>query len=226
MIDAYVAGVNSWVSYINSSAGASHKDLNYTFASQSTPKKWSPADVVSIAGLIGGIFGRGGGQEVANAGLYQYLQKTLGDTAGAKAFSEFKEQNDPTAPTTIVDKKFPYETPTSVNPKLTAMPDDATAALTGGPTDTTSGCDVAPTNSADATALADIAAIGNTPRHMSNALVVSAKETKADHPIAVFGPQVSYYSPQILSEEEISAPSYHAEGASFPRHRSRRARSR
>ena len=51
---------------------------------------------------------------------------------------------------------------------------------------------------------------------MSNALVVDAKDTKAHHPIAVFGPQVSYYSPQILTQEEISTPDYHAEGASFP----------
>jgi acyl-homoserine lactone acylase PvdQ len=51
---------------------------------------------------------------------------------------------------------------------------------------------------------------------MSNALVVDAKDSKDHHPIAVFGPQVSYFNPQILSQEEISAPDYHAEGASFP----------
>ena len=51
---------------------------------------------------------------------------------------------------------------------------------------------------------------------MSNALVVDAKHSKDHHPIAVFGPQVSYFAPQILSQEEISAPGYHAEGASFP----------
>jgi acyl-homoserine lactone acylase PvdQ len=213
MIDAYVAGVNSWVSYVDSSAGSSHRDVNYAVASMSTPTKWTPADVVSVAGLIGGIFGRGGGEEVANSALEKYLQGKLGTAGGAKAFSEFKASDNPSAPTTVVDKRFPYESVSHVNPALTAIPDHPGRPLTGGPTDTTSHCDLSASN---ATALADIASLSNTPRHMSNALVVDAKETKSHHPIAVFGPQVSYYSPQILSQEEISAPGYHAEGASFP----------
>jgi acyl-homoserine lactone acylase PvdQ len=51
---------------------------------------------------------------------------------------------------------------------------------------------------------------------MSNALVVDADKTAAGHPIAVFGPQVSYYAPQILSELDLHSPDYAAEGASFP----------
>ena len=38
------------------------------------------------------------------------------------------------------------------------------------------------------------------PKHMSNALVVNANHSADGHPVAVFGPQVSYYAPQILSE--------------------------
>ncbi|MGH3745188.1 MAG: penicillin acylase family protein, partial [Mycobacteriales bacterium] len=36
------------------------------------------------------------------------------------------------------------------------------------------------------------------------------------HPIAVFGPQVSYFAPQILMQEDLHSPTYAAEGASFP----------
>ena len=36
---------------------------------QPLPQKWTDADVVSIAGLIGGIFGKGGGFEVNDAHL-------------------------------------------------------------------------------------------------------------------------------------------------------------
>ena len=68
--------------------------------------------------------------------MYSYLRQSLGAKAGAKAFTEFKEQNDPGAPTTVVDKKFPYETVKHPNPKLTAIPDDPRAPLTGGPTGT------------------------------------------------------------------------------------------
>ncbi|HTW18717.1 MAG TPA: penicillin acylase family protein [Mycobacteriales bacterium] len=212
MIDAYVAGVNAWIA--NTQAHPSELDGDYIGTSTATPTDWTPADVVDVAGLIGGIFGRGGGIEVANSALYTYLQHKLGKKAGAEAFGEFKEQNDPSTPTTVVGKKFPYETmPKHVNTKLTAIPDHPLAALKGGPTDTTAGCS---NSGQDLQVLKDIAALRSVPSDMSNALVVDAKDTKAHHPIAVFGPQVSYYSPQILTEEEISTPGYHAEGASFP----------
>ena len=54
------------------------------------------------------------------------------------------------------------------------------------------------------------------PKHMSNALVVNGSQTRSGHPIAVFGPQVSYFAPQILSVLDIHSPDYAAEGASFP----------
>lgn len=51
---------------------------------------------------------------------------------------------------------------------------------------------------------------------MSNALVVNASHSASGHPIAVFGPQLSYHAPQILSELDLHSPDYAAEGASFP----------
>jgi acyl-homoserine lactone acylase PvdQ len=211
MIDAYVDGVNAWISH--TTTDPADLDLNYAAAANNVPQTWTAGDVVDIAGLIGGIFGKGGGTEVANSALYKYLKGKLGAAKGAKAFREFKDQNDPAAPTTVVDKKFPYETPKHINHSLTAIPDHPRKALKGGPTDTTSGCNGVSSNP---TALAAIASLHTLPKHMSNALVVNANQTKARHPIAVFGPQVSYFAPEILSEEEINAPGYHAEGATFP----------
>jgi acyl-homoserine lactone acylase PvdQ len=213
MIDSYVDGINAWVAHVDSPTGAADIDGDYAAAINDTPQPWTPGDVVDIAGLIGGIFGKGGGIEVANSAFYKYLQHSLGKKAGARAFAEFKEQNDPGAQMTVVDKRFPYESVKHPNPKLSAIPDHPRAPLAGGPTDTTAGCNL---TSPNPTVLSDIAALGDTPQHMSNALVVDAKDSKAHHPIAVFGPQVSYFAPQILSQEEISAPGYHAEGASFP----------
>jgi acyl-homoserine lactone acylase PvdQ len=213
MIYAYVNGVNAWISHITSPAGAGDIDADYAATLPDTPQPWTVGDVVSIAGLIGGIFGKGGGIEVANSALDKYLRQRLGPKAGARAFTEFKEQNDPGAPTTVVGKRFPYEITKHVNKKLTAIPDHPRKPLSGGPTDTTKNCDLTKPN---LTVLGDVAALAHTPQHMSNALVVDAKDSKAHHPIAVFGPQVSYFAPQILSQEEISAPGYHAEGASFP----------
>ena len=43
-----------------------------------------------------------------------------------------------------------------------------------------------------------------------------APRTDTGHPIAVMGPQVSYFSPQILMEEDIHGPGIDADGAAFP----------
>src|SRR5213079_3684205 len=54
------------------------------------------------------------------------------------------------------------------------------------------------------------------PAAMSNALVVSARRSASGHPLAVFGPQVAYFSPEILMEQDVHAPGIDARGAAFP----------
>lgn len=209
---AYVAGINGYVA-----ATAAHPSLlpvDY-LAVGAPPQPWRPADIVAIGSLVGGIFGRGGGSEVGNAALLQYLDRQLGRArAGQAAFAAFKEQNDPSAPTTVA-ARFRYEIPGQVNPATTAMPDDAAAPLSGGPTDTTKGCG---TTAPNRDALAIIASLLRLPRRMamSNALLVGASHSATGHPIAVFGPQVGYFAPQILLQEDLHAPDIAAEGAAFP----------
>ena len=54
-------------------------------------------------------------------------------------------------------------------------------------------------------------------REASNVLLVGRRESQSGRPIAVMGPQVGYYSPQILMEMEIHGPDgLHARGATFP----------
>ncbi|MDP9091855.1 MAG: penicillin acylase family protein [Actinomycetota bacterium] len=212
MIYNYVAGVNAYIK-----AALSHPNLlpaDYLAAvPELLPQTWSVGDVVSIAGLIGGIFGRGGGGEIANAALLKYLQQHLGTASGRQAYDDFKKSNDPLAPTTVVDQSFPYEIPGVVNPATTALPDDPAKALTGGPVGTDPNCNLAQPN---LTALSIISALSSMPKHMSNALVVNADHSASGHPVAVFGPQVSYFNPQILSQLDLHSPDYDAAGASFP----------
>ena len=105
------------------------------------PQPWSVTDIIDIATLVGGIFGKGGGSELANAALLQYLQQQVGVAAAKTVFTDLKEQNDPNSPTTTATS-FPYGTPGKISPSTTAMPDNAAAPLTGGPTDTTPGCNL------------------------------------------------------------------------------------
>jgi acyl-homoserine lactone acylase PvdQ len=51
---------------------------------------------------------------------------------------------------------------------------------------------------------------------MSNALLVSAKRSASGHPIFVAGPQVGYYAPEILMEEDLHGGGLDARGVSFP----------
>jgi glyoxylase-like metal-dependent hydrolase (beta-lactamase superfamily II) len=50
---------------------------------------------------------------------------------------------------------------------------------------------------------------------MSNAVVVSGAMTKTGNPIAVFGPQTGYFSPQLLMLEDLQGPGISARGAAF-----------
>ena len=217
VIDQYVAGVNAYVA--KAQTDPQYLPADYAAAApEAEPKPWTDADVVAVAGLIGGIFGKGGGTEVANSQLRTYLQKTLGAGAGATAFAQFKTADDPLAPTTSTTS-FPYEHPGTVDASTTAIPDSA--SLSGGPESTSPGCGgssptPAPPTGQAATATAILAGLKAMPAHMSNALVVDAKHSATGHPTAVFGPQVSYFAPQILTEIDLHSPDYDAAGASFP----------
>ncbi|HEX4062221.1 MAG TPA: penicillin acylase family protein [Streptosporangiaceae bacterium] len=212
MIRNYVQGVNDYIS--QAEKNASMMPVEYDVFGQ--PKPWTAADVVAIASLIGGIFGDGGGGEIGNSGLLEYLQKVLGQKAGTGAFSQFKEQNDPAAPATVVDKSFPYEIPGKVNPATTAIPDNPGAPLQGGPTDTTPGCTSGGLTPSTKYGLSIVEGLLEFPSQMSNALVVGASHSASGHPVAVFGPQVAYFAPEILMQEDLHSPSYDAMGASFP----------
>ena len=105
------------------------------------PQPWTDADVVAIAGLIGGIFGKGGGTEIANAQLLQLpaaarSAPTAGDDGLPPSSST---QNDPLAPTTVVDKSFPYETAGHGRPASRPRCPTPAQPLTGGPAATAPG---------------------------------------------------------------------------------------
>lgn len=54
------------------------------------------------------------------------------------------------------------------------------------------------------------------PKSASNALMVNGEHTTSGHPIAVFGPQVSYYVPQLLMEVAMYGGGVAVRGVTFP----------
>ena len=207
MIDSYVQGINAYITATQSDPNLLPADYA---AAVGPPQPWVPTDVVSVISLIGSV-ATGGGHELAAAGLDEYLTHRLGARAGQRAFAMFKADNVAGAPTTIHDRRFDYPTLGRINRSLTALPDHSTRPLTGGPTDMTSGCDVG-SGASPAAALPLLRSGAGE----SNALLVTAKHSTSGHPIAVFGPELGYYAPQILMEEDLHAPGYDAAGAAFP----------
>jgi acyl-homoserine lactone acylase PvdQ len=203
-VTAYVEGINAYVEAAK--VTPTMKPAEYSLLGQPM-EAWKPTDIVAIASLVGGIFGRGGGRELDSALTLQAFESKMGRKKGRKAWLGFRAKNDPEAPTTI-SKKFPYETRSAFAKAGLAMPDKGSVRLTK----------TAKVSSAPPRPSGFAAAIMRSMRqvaHASNWEVVSAKESASGHPIGVLGPQVGYYVPQILMEEDLHGPGIDARGASF-----------
>ena len=171
------------------------------------PDPWKITDVIATASLVGGIFGEGGGDELTQMELRRSFTARYGARRGRVLWREWAAYDDRDAPTTVRGRRFPYQTqPRHPARGGLALADAgslrrATVVVAG----------------ARATPRAGGGILGGllTPRGMSNALVVSAGESASGRPLAVFGPQVSYFSPEILMEEDVHAPGIDARGAAF-----------
>jgi acyl-homoserine lactone acylase PvdQ len=180
------------------------------------PDPWKQTDIIAIAGLVGGIFGKGGGEELSWALLLQDFQRRFGRARGTRLWRDFLAAHDPDAPTTVHRGRFPYETlPRRVARGSVAMPDPGShepeRVLVDGVANPPN--ELQPSS---VTGLKGILGPRSLPRGNSNALLVSARESASGRPIAVFGPQTSYFAPQILMEQDIHGPGIDARGASFP----------
>ena len=172
------------------------------------PDTWKVTDVIATASLVAGIFGRGGGNEVGSALVLEKARKRFGRKKGKKVWADFRSAEDPEAPTTVHKEKFVYgKTPRKV--RGSALPDPGSVRTE----------EVAPGAGGDGGGLlGGLRALEGG----SNALLVSGRESTSGRPLAVMGPQVSYFTPQLLMEQDVHAPktsggpAIDARGAAFP----------
>jgi acyl-homoserine lactone acylase PvdQ len=255
----YVDGVNAYIAMAEANPinAALYLPGEYTAIGQSQgPAPFTVENIISIASLIGGELGQGGGDQLQTAILYQQFKQRFGgerynvdgspervlhndrspsarhrDLSGFGSFLSFIAPNDPEAPTTVHGKSFPYQTllsPKRLNGKSIALPDAGSVQWTNpviaGAVPSGGGGGIGGLTRRQRTisealhkALSPTQGLlANFPTSDSNALLVSGKYTTNGHPIAVIGPQVSYFSPQILMEEDIHGPGIQADGAAFP----------
>jgi acyl-homoserine lactone acylase PvdQ len=177
-------------------------------------------DVIAATAFIGSIFGAGGGGEAQNADLLARLQDQLGQKRGRQAWEDALLVDDPEAPTTI---KTPYHygpltggrvrgsvvldagsivptDPRQPAPAATARPSAARAAT---PSATPAGVIV---DAADAPP----------GKQASNFLVVNPSRSATRNTLAVMGPQLGYYYPEIVQQLDLHGPGIEAQGAAVP----------
>ena len=177
------------------------------------PENWTPEDTVSEAALIGGIFGVGGGGELSSALFLQKAQQRFGKGAGFRVWRDFRSADDPEAPTTVHRRRFPYQVPprhrqgVAIPDPGSFHPSQVVPQLNQGPGAGRGRGLLSPLHRL----LSDGMFTG-----ASNALLVSDRESQGAGPVAVMGPQVAYFAPQILMEEDVHAPGIDARGAAFP----------
>lgn len=218
-VNEYVAGINARIAELR--ANPLLMPGEYALLGRPEgPENWKVTDVISIASLVAGIFGKGGGGEVDSALVLEAARKRFGDKAGTKVWRDFRRANDPEAPTTIRGKRFPYM-PVPKRAKA-ALPDPGTTRPQEVVASTTADARTATGSPESELDIGDMLGSLRSSEGASNALLVSDRESEGDGPIAVFGPQVSYFSPQILLEFEIHAPGgetgppLDARGTAFP----------
>src|SRR4051812_28761388 len=216
-VDAFIAGINQAQHDLCPVVVAPTCPAEYV-ALQKTPTDWSRADIVYLASLVGGIFGKGGGKETANATWWQALKAKFGKKKALQIYGDLREKNDPEAPTTS-SKRAPYDGG-AFDPDRpgVALPDrgGATAPGTGAAVRGTAAPapgEVKPRLDLPNGVSVDLSQLGA--HGMSNALLVTGKESRTGKPLAVMGPQTGYYAPQLLVEQVLNGPGIQARGVAF-----------
>ncbi len=209
-IQDYVSGING---FIDDTVGALSYPGEYVLTGHGSKiKDFTANDVVAIASVIGSIFGNGGGGEVGNALAKLSFQSQYGKEKGESAYAAWRAQNDGEATTTVHSKEFPYaESPE--NPDGVATPDSGSVTAYDHSQNETGGKKATGEKKAESVLPADLI---TSKKGMSNALMVSGKHTASGNPVAVYGPQTGYYSPQIMMVQELDGPGLRSRGASFP----------
>jgi acyl-homoserine lactone acylase PvdQ len=206
-VDNYIAGINRYIA----EAKLDPTKLPGEYAATGHPQGPDPfkrEDLIATASLVGGIFGRGGGNELAWSQVADAFDKRFGKRRARQVFRDFRAAEDKAAPVTVLGKKrFSYQVRPR-HPRGVARPDAGSLRKH----------DVVASGASGAGLSLSRAAF---PPSASNALLISGRESASGHPLMVAGPQVAYFNPQILMEEDVHAPrsgnlpGIDAQGAAF-----------
>jgi len=210
-VTSYLEGINAYIDDARSDPQLMPGE--YALIGQ-TLQPFVPADVAAIVSLVNGYFGRGGGVEVKDALAYAKARARFGRRRGDRVIADFRAREDPEAPVTTT-RRFPFDDPGPPRAAAIAMPDAGSLQNLDVVRSASS------TGAASARAphwLSRLRARGGLrlPRHASNAMVVTAKESATGRPLLVAGPQVDFYAPALFAEVDLHGPGIDVRGAAIP----------
>ena len=183
------------------------------------PEPWKVTDIIATASLVGGIFGKGGGDELTQMELRRSFRARYGARRGERLWREWAAYEDADAPTHVK--------PSQALP----LPDAAEAARPRRDGDRRRGLAApARTSSPRARAAPRRAAsvggrrpapAGSSPTACARWACPTRSSSPPRSPRAAgrspcSGPQTAYFAPQILMEQDVHAPGIDARGAAFP----------
>ncbi|MEP1122316.1 MAG: penicillin acylase family protein [Ilumatobacter sp.] len=170
-------------------------------------------DVIATTAFIGSIFGAGGGGEASNADFLAQLELALGEEQGRAVWEDLLPTDDPEAPTTLEER---FEYPALTGGEVTgSVAIDAGSIISLDPREPAEGA--APTVEAAVPDGVLYPAAGGPPtRTASNWLLTSPDASANDTTLAVMGPQLGYYYPEIVQQIHLTGPGIEAQGAAVP----------
>ncbi|MGZ6973443.1 MAG: penicillin acylase family protein [Acidimicrobiia bacterium] len=186
-------------------------------------------DIIAVTAFIGSIFGAGGGAEASNAEFLSKLQNKLGPDTGRKAWEDTMLFGDPEAPTTITR---PFDYGIFTGGPVTGSPtidEDSVVSFDPrqGPTPAAQVSAASTRVTAASTRVSSPAAVsGDSPtypaagpvpsKQASNFLIVDPTRSATAKTLAVMGPQLGYYYPEIVEQIHLTGPGIEAQGVAVP----------
>jgi acyl-homoserine lactone acylase PvdQ len=175
-VEAFVAGVNA-----------------YNRSQDNGVKPWTYTDVTAVTGLLGQVFGAGGGDEVRRSMFLAALRNRFG-AGGDAIWRDLRSADDPETPTTT-SRRFPY------------------ATERGG---STPGSLVVDPGSMSASAARAARMTQASRARASNAVLIGRKRSATGHPLAVMGPQLGFFYPELFMEVDAHGGGIHVRGGVLP----------
>jgi acyl-homoserine lactone acylase PvdQ len=209
----YVEGINA---YITDADGDPTKLPAEYPALGVSPAPWTRADTVALAIFLIGQFTVNGGGERQQAEVLAEFDHRFGAKNGRRVYEDFRRAEDPEAPV-VADRTFKSDRPGKPVPAANVLPDRGSIkprnAIVSGP-----GAEATARSLAALPSWARTLATNGLPLHFpaSNAVLVTGAHSVSGRPLASMGPQVSYYSPEILVEQELHGPGIDVSGMTFP----------